>query len=112
MPEDLLLHGPELGRGLEPEVVESRPGVPVRSERIGLAARPVERQHALPLKPLTVRVRHDERVELGHDLGVASRREIGGHPSLQCGQTRLLEPGCIGARERLVGELGDSGASP
>ena len=43
---------------------------------------------------------------------MASRGELGGDPGLDRGETRLLEPGCIGARERLVCELGDGGASP
>ena len=43
---------------------------------------------------------------------VASRREVGGDPSLERGQARLLETSCVGVGERRAGELAERRPAP
>ena len=50
---------------------------PVDLERVGLAARAVEREHQLAAQPLAQRVLVDERFELADELRVAAERELG-----------------------------------
>ena len=64
MLEDPAFEGAQLGGRLEAELVECRARVAVRGEGVGLAARAVERDDALRLKVLPMRVRCDEGVEL------------------------------------------------
>jgi hypothetical protein len=43
-----------------------------------------------------------ERLELGHHVRVAAEREVGREPLRQRGESQLLEPRDLVARERLV----------
>ena len=62
---------------LDPELVDERPaGVEVRPERLGLPARPVEREHELAPGTLAQGVVADERFDLTDELGASSLLEI------------------------------------
>src|SRR5581483_6028065 len=63
---------------LDPQLVDERaPGCLVRGERLGLAARPVEREHQLAAQALAEGVLGRERVELRDERGVAAEGEVG-----------------------------------
>src|SRR5262249_57763871 len=54
---------------LDAELVdECAPGVEIRLERLGLAARAVERQHQLAAQPFAERVLPDEGLELAGEI--------------------------------------------
>jgi len=110
--EDPPLEGAEVGRRLEPELVQARSRVPVRGERVGVASRAVEGKHPLGLEPFAVRVRRDERVELPDERGVLASLEVGGDPRLEHGQAALLEPGGLCLGERLVGNAAERRPAP
>ena len=78
--------------GLDPELLGEDPApLVVDGERVGLTAGPVEREHELAAQPLAQRMRADERVELGDQLGVPPERELGLDPRLDRLQAQLLE---------------------
>ena len=110
--EDALLERAELGRRLEPELVEGRPRVAVRGERVGLTAGAVEGEHLLRPEALTMRVLRDERLELGGDLGRDARLEIGVDPRLERGEPPLLEPRRLRLGERLECDVGERVPAP
>src|SRR5262249_58424779 len=58
-------------------LVELRPRVLVRSERIGLPAGPVESEHQLLAESLAERVTLDERRDLADELDVPAQLEVG-----------------------------------
>ena len=76
MLEDPSLERTQLGRRLEPELVERRAGFAIRGQRVGLPARPVEGDDPLALEPLAVRMGEDERLELADDRGVTPGRQV------------------------------------
>ena len=82
--QDRCLELSELGPRVETELLDERlAGIAVRGERVGLASGAVEREHELPAWPLAQRLRLDERLELGDELGVACEREVGVDPLLE-----------------------------
>ena len=104
--EDGLLQLLERGAGIDPELVDERLSRdPVVLERLGLAAGPVLREHELRQQALAQGVLGDERLELGHELGVLAEREVGVDPPLDRQQVQILEAHDRGLRERLVGEI-------
>src|SRR5262249_39710959 len=52
-------------------------GLPVDLERVGLASRPVKREHQLPAQALLERVRLCQSFELRDELVAAAEREVG-----------------------------------
>ena len=62
--------------------------------------------------PLAERLRLDQRLELGHELGMAAEREIGLDALLKRNRAEIFEPGDLRLREGLVGEVGERGATP
>ena len=112
MLEDATLERAELGRGLEPELVERRSGVAVGGEGVRLPARPVQGDHLMGAEPLAVWMRRDERLELGRQRGVASRVEIVPDPGLESREAGVFEPGRLRLGERLVGEVGKGRPAP
>ena len=111
--EDRGLELLERGAGIEPELLGERVSRrAIRSERVGLTARAIEREHELGAGPLSQRLRGDEGLELGHELGVAAEREVGVDTLLDRGQAQLLETGDVGLGERLVGEIRKRGPAP
>ena len=113
LPEDRLLEGLELAARLEPELVGERTArVLVARERIRLTARAVEGEHELGAQPLARGVLADERLELGDQGRVAAERQIGLDALLERQQPELVEPGDLGLRELLVGEVRERRAAP
>ena len=86
-------------------------GVAVDGERVGLAAAQVERLHQQRARPLPPRVRGDERLQLGDQVGARAGGEVGLDPLLERGDPELLEPERLGAGERLVGEVAERRAA-
>ena len=98
---------------LDPELVdEHAAGGLVGGQRLGLAARPVEREHQLAAQALAEGVLRRQRVELRDQRGVAAEREVGVDPHLDREQVHLLEAPDRRLGERLVGEVGERGAAP
>ena len=52
--------------------------LPVRRQRLSLAAGTIEREHQLLAQPLPQRVRGDQRLDLRDQLAVASQRQLRG----------------------------------
>ena len=113
MREDPPLQLAELLAGLEPELLdERRSRVAIRRERLGLAARAIQRQHQLAREALAQRMRPDRRRELPDQLGVPAVGELALEPSLHGGQTQLLEARDLGLGEVLEREVGERRAAP
>ena len=103
---DLLEHQPleppQLLARLEPELVgEEGARVAVGGERVGLAPAAVEREHQLAAQALAQRVRGDELLQLGDELGVAAEREVGLDAPLEHGEPLLAQPLRLVARQAL-----------
>ena len=112
----LLQHPPlELAqprRGLDAELlVERTAEVLIAGEGLGLAPRPVEREHLLGVQALAQRVAPQERVELAGELGMSPSRQVGLDSLLEGRQPQLLEVGALDPCERLR-ELGERRAAP
>ena len=88
------------------------PCVVVGGERIGLAARAVEREHLLAAQPLAQRMLANERVELAGDLGVPAAGEVGVDPLAQAVEPEIVEPRDLGLREALVGDVRERRPAP
>ena len=73
--------------------------------RVGLPAAAVEREHQLAAQALAKGVLGNERLELGHQLVIATDRQVGVDAILDRRQTKLLQPGDLALRERLVPEV-------
>jgi len=90
----------------------SRRRLLVDGERLRLATRAVEGEHELSAEALPQRLGGHERVELGHELGVTSEREVGLDPHLEAGKPKLLQPSDRRLRKRLVTDVGEGGPAP
>ena len=55
---------------------ERRARLAVYLERLGLAPRPIEREHQLAAQPLTQRVLCDRALELGDELGMTADGQL------------------------------------
>jgi hypothetical protein len=76
---------------LDPQLVdEHAAGRLVGGQRLGLAARPVEREHQLPAQTLAEGVLRRERVELRGQCGVTAEGEVCVDPHLDREQVHLL----------------------
>ena len=111
--EDRLLQPPQLGPGLEPQLLDERPARLLEEvERLRLAAGAVEREHQQPAEALAQRVLVDERAQRADDLGVAARVEVALDRELRRPQVELLQPPRVRGRERLVAHVGERLAPP
>ncbi len=111
--EDRLLELAQLPSRLEPELVDERaPGVAEALQRVGLPARPVEREHVLRAQALAHRLLAHEALELRHELDVTTETEVGLDALLDRGETQLLEPRGAVLREPLVGEIAQRRPAP
>ena len=113
MEQDPALELAELRPRFDPELA----GQPVarllhRRERVGLAARAVEREHPLGQQALAQGVAADEVVELREQPRPVAAGEIGVDALLHHGQAPLLEPLRLLIRERLVEDVGEGRAAP
>ena len=74
--EDRVLEPPQLGAGLERQLLREHPPRLVEGlEGVGLAAAAVQREHQLPPQPLPERVLLERRTKGGDDLAMLSQRE-------------------------------------
>ncbi len=72
----------------------------------------MEGKHELGAETLAQRVLLDESLELGNELGLTAKREVGFDALLQRRDPQLLEPDDFARGERLVGEVGKRWAAP
>jgi hypothetical protein len=112
VPEDRPVDGLHVRPRLGSELLdEHAAGVRVRLEGIRLPAGPVEREDQLPAQSLAVGVLRDEGLQLGHELGVPARRQVGVDPVLEGGEAKVVQ-----VRGRtpggLAGEVGQRTAVP
>ena len=84
----------------------------VHLERVGLAARAVEREHLLAAQPLAQRVLRRKPLELAHERRVPPEHELGVDPLLERREAKLLEPLDGRSGELLVGEVGERRPAP
>ena len=112
VPKDLPLESTKLRRGLEPELVESVAGLVEGGQRLGLAARAVQRAHLEAAQGLAVRVRGDERLELGGEGRMPARVEIRRDARFEGCEPALLEQPGAGASELLVGMIDKGRPAP
>ena len=112
--EDRALERAQRRRRVDPEALDtSCPRViAVDLERVGLAARAVEREHLLAAQPLAQRVLRDEPLELAHERGVPPEHEVGVDPLLERREAKLFEPLDGRTGERLVREVGERRPAP
>ena len=101
MREDRLLEAPQLGPGLEPQLVaEHAPRLLERLERVRLAAAAIERQHQLPPQPLPEGVVRERRAQRRRELPMLSERERNLELLLERVDAQRLEPARLGAEPR------------
>ena len=113
MAEDVALERLQLGRRVEAQLVgQHPPGVPVRGERVGLAPAAVERQHQLRAQRLAQRMLPDQRLQLGHQLGMTAEGEVGLDALTQARQAQLLEALSLAGGEWLVAHVLQRRAPP
>jgi hypothetical protein len=111
--EDRALELLESRAGVDSQLVaQSRPRVAERLERLGLSARPVEREHELTSKALAQRMLGDQRLQLADELVVAAEGEVRVDPKLQRGDAKLFEAKDRRLGERLVREVRERCAAP
>ena len=103
--EDPLFEGAQLGRRLEPELVEGRASVAVGGERVCLPSRPVEGEHLLRAKAFAMWMPGDQSLELGGDLGMPAGLEVGVDPRLERGEPPLVEARGFRLRKGLGGDV-------
>ena len=81
--EDLALEPLQLRARLDTQLVHERAPRPlIRVQRLRLSARPVEREHQLSAQTLAKRVPRDERLQLGDQVVVPAKRQVGLDPLL------------------------------
>ena len=101
------------GSGLDADLLdERRSRLPVGLQGLGLAARPIQREHPLRLEPFAQRVARDEHLELAQDLAVAAGRQVAVDRALGRGQVQLLEAADLIGREGLLGDVGERCPAP
>ncbi len=95
---------------VDPEIFgehQARPLVGVQG--LGLAAGSVERKHEMAMQPFPVAVFGNERSQLGHEVRVAAKSQVGFDPVFEGGKTELLQACSLGLREGLGGEVSSAG---
>ena len=107
--EDRLLQLPQLGAGLQAELVEERLARgAVRLQRVRLAPRAVEREHQQAAQPFPERMLDDQRLQLTDHLVMAPEPELGLDPVLGRSEPQLVEPRDLALDERVVAEISES----
>ena len=107
MPKDGRVQLLELGRWLEPELLdENGARGPECLERVGLASRAIERQHQLGSESLAVGVFGSQRLELRNEVVMEMHREIRVDATLDGEQAELLDPCALDRDERGVRHIG------
>src|SRR6476659_1504301 len=113
MPKDRLLELVQSRAWLDAKLIDEQPpGLAIDLERLCLATRAVERAHEDGPQALAEWVLTDERLDFSDELGVTAEREVRLEAPLERLEAELFEPGNLGKRERLVGEVGQRRSSP
>lgn len=111
--KDGLLHALQGGAGLYAELIdEAGPGLGVDIERLGLTARPVQREHEQLPPVLAVRLLGDERPRRRDEVVGAAHHELRSEQLLANALDELLEARRFNLRFRHVVELGKRAAAP
>ena len=84
----------------------------VDTQRVGLSAGAIEREHQLPAKALAQWMLRNESLQLRSDVGVAAESQIGLEPLLHCAEPQLVQPADLALSERVVGEVGEGRPAP
>ncbi len=113
MREDVDFETPQGGPEVHSQLVgEHGPGSAQRRQGLGLPPRAVVGEREKPHRVLAQRVGRDMPFQLGHDLRMAAERESRFRAVLDRHDPQRCQPGRLGSRPVLVGELGEGGASP
>jgi hypothetical protein len=113
LPENRLLQLPQCGSRLDAELLDeevSRPAVDL--ERVGLASRPVEREHELPPQTFSQRVGGDQRLQLLDQLTAGRESQVGVDALLERLQAELDEPRDLLHCRRLVLDVTERASAP
>ena len=108
MRKDHALEPPQLRAGLDAELVDEHLAADAHHlERLGLPARPVQRDHQLAAQTLAQRMLGDERLQLAREVLGASARQLRGDSLLDGLHVQLLE-----ASELIEAVVGQDLATP
>ncbi len=111
--EDRALELAQVLARLDPELADQGgAGVAIGLQRIGLTARPVQRDHQLAAEALAVRVLGDQRVEPADRLLVSAQRQLGLDQPLERRDAQIGEASGVGGDERLMCDVGQRLAAP
>ena len=103
----------QLGAGLDADLIDQRGArLTVRLQRVGLAARAVEREHALRVRALAQRLARQQRLELGQHLAMAPGVQILIDRDLKRARAQLHQAPDLRSGERLVGDIGQRWTAP
>ena len=111
--EDRTVQFAQLAPRFDAQLVHERlAGAHVGLECVGLPASAIERQHQLAVQALAQRMLGDQALQLGDQLGVPTRCQVGLDARLHGRQALLLQPRDLGLRERLDGKVGQRRTPP
>ena len=111
--QDQLLQPLQLSPRIDAEIrIQAVPRPLVGSQRVGLPAAPVQREHELRPQPFPVGVLGEHGLCLGHDRRRLAEIQLGFQPVLGGGQPQLFQPGTLGPGERGGQEFGERGPAP
>ena len=111
--EHRLLEPPQRRPRLDPQLADQTLArVAVGGQCLGLAARPVQREHLLGVQPLPQRVLGGERLELDDDLVVAAKEEIGVDPVLERDEAGLVQPRRLVRQHAMSGQVPERRTAP
>ena len=106
MAQDPALQLLELRAGIDSELLhEQLAGRPASGERVGLPPRAVERECVLRANVLPVRLGRDQPLELGHELVVAAKLELGVVEEFDGAKSMLLELSRLRLVDWLAGQI-------
>jgi hypothetical protein len=111
--QDLLVQALQ-GRGrVDPQLLgQDLSGLLEGRERLGLSARPVQRQHQLAPQPLPQRLVSGQPLQLGRDLAMATKHQQRIDPLLAGRGAQLLQPSELRPKRRLGRQVGQRRAPP
>ena len=111
--QDLLLQLTQLRRRLDPQLVDQHRSRPLeRPQRLRLTTRSVQRQHVQRPQPLAIRMLTTERLELGRDLAVSTRRQISARHSPRAPTTGAPRDASAPPATHGIGKPGERRAPP
>ena len=104
---------PQRRPGLDAELLDQQAArLLERLQRVGLAARPVQRDHLLAAQTLAQRVLGDQPVELRDHETVPPERQVGVDTVLHGCQAPLVQARGLIDESGLVGEIAERGSAP